>query len=582
MNYCLINGHKAYPAFGSNIKVTRENPLIKDRDAQTMEIEFPLAIAQNRAVFGSVDRIDVSKHTAGFESCALYSGNVLVIQGKGTVTTFSDTSVKMQIVSGMRTTEYSEDWEKVYIDRIDAYDTVNMDLSGRIYDGYVGWVYELPPVYDESNDRVLNCKNYTYEAATDSYVVDSVSSVPYMQPYLRYVVKKVLAYVGYTLGTCFLDEEPWNRVLIYNSRFSLGVRGALPHWSVKTFLSEFKKLFNCSFVFNDTDKTVTIQRLTDTLETACYECSDEFSSDYDEDGLEYIGSSNIAYSLSDSEENTYADMTEENLTKYAIEEFSSLKEATAAADSMSLKEKRTTVFRVTDDTESDRWYYCKTFTGSDGTTSYSLAPFGWYMHLRREEGSDNTVELLMVPCADHYTEFEFKFVCRLGGTVREKIGFSMPSSTDSSSSDIMEDDYVSVEDCLEQGEDPASDEEDARMELYFRTGNEHSFDFGGKSNTMGDDIKGTTKYMAARSWYGKGSFRFEGGLGEHNIGEFHSGSKMIENREQIVIKFLADSLPDPKKIFIFRNKRFLCDKVEMSITDSGVEKLMTGYFYELF
>ena len=71
MNYCIINGYRIYPSLGNSIKVTKENSLIKDRDAQTMEIEFPLSIFANRKFFGSLNRIDVMKRAVEYKDCIL-------------------------------------------------------------------------------------------------------------------------------------------------------------------------------------------------------------------------------------------------------------------------------------------------------------------------------------------------------------------------------------------------------------------------------------------------------------------------------------------------------------------------------
>ena len=68
MNYCIINGQKIFPALGQNIKVTKENPYIKDRDSQTMEIEFPLSIYNNRKFFGNLNRIEVVKKSAEYSN----------------------------------------------------------------------------------------------------------------------------------------------------------------------------------------------------------------------------------------------------------------------------------------------------------------------------------------------------------------------------------------------------------------------------------------------------------------------------------------------------------------------------------
>ena len=35
---------------------------------------------------------------------------------------------------------------------------------------------------------------------------------------------------------------------------------ALPHWKIQTFLEEFRKLFNATYVFDETGKTVKIVR----------------------------------------------------------------------------------------------------------------------------------------------------------------------------------------------------------------------------------------------------------------------------------------------------------------------------------
>lgn len=573
MNYCIIQGRKAYPTFGSNIKVTKENPLIKDRDAQTMEIEFPLSIDENRSVFGSVNRIDVAKHVVRFADCALYSGNIMVIKGRGTVTSFNEKSVKMQIVSGMRTTEYNENWDKIYIDKINLWpDFMGVNSSTMIYNIGEGWAYELPPVYDETNEKVLNNKYFQYNGLGDGWTDPFYKNIC-IQPYLCFVLRRVLLYVGYALETCFMDREPWSKILIYNNRYALAFQNALPHWSVKTFLTEFKRLFNVSFVLNEVDKTVSLRQLEDASETITYECLDEFTTDYDEDGLEYIGASNLAYNLSDSTENKYADISEDVLTKFTIREYSTRKEASAAALKMTEKEMMTSVFHLTSETEKDKWYYGRTFTAADGSVSRSLMSFAWYMHMRLDKGNDNTVQLNMVPCADQLVEFKIAF--RIAGELEASAtaAFSMPSSTnDAETTDALDyDEYVSVEDYIENGNEPAEQEEAERMELYFIKDN-FDIDTGIKNKKV--------TFKAAGSWYAKGSFRFDGGRGAENIGQFHSKIKMIENREQIVIKFISDTVPDPKKIFVFRNKRFICDKVELQLTDTGIDRLMTGYFYE--
>jgi hypothetical protein len=44
---------------------------------------------------------------------------------------------------------------------------------------------------------------------------------------------------------------------------------------------------------------------------------------------------------------------------------------------------------------------------------------------------------------------------------------------------------------------------------------------------------------------------------------------------------MAEFMPDPTDVFIIRNKRYGCEKIEANITADGFDRLMTGYFYEM-
>lgn len=200
------------------------------------------------------------------------------------------------------------------------------------------------------------------------------------------------------------------------------------------------------------------------------------------------------------------------------------------------------------------------------------------MHLRRDD-SDNNVTLNMVPAAMRHVEFEIRlyYVPHLYlPDYSEKIAFSMPSSTNDSEYTENEafEEYVSVESCLENGNEPAKKDEAERMELYFNTGVPDLFYYN-------KYFEKTVRYLRCHNDYEGGSFRFEGGRADKSIGQFHGKNKLIENKEQVVVKFLSDDVPDPKKVFVFRNKKFLCDKIEFEVNDKGIGKLMTGYFYEM-
>ena len=67
----------------------------------------------------------------------------------------------------------------------------------------------------------------------------------------------------------------------------------------------------------------------------------------------------------------------------------------------------------------------------------------------------------------------------------------------------------------------------------------------------------------------------------HYIGQFHSKVVSIDSHNLISVRFPSDRVPDPKDIFVFDNKLFLCSKLEVSVNDNGVEPLIKGFFYEI-
>ena len=126
---------------------------------------------------------------------------------------------------------------------------IDSELIGKTYIGQEdehGPMCAFNPTWDETNDIVANRIVILNDTA---YLWR-----PAVQPYLMYVLRKVLAYEGFSVRRNDLDIEPWNRLVICSARQGTDIRLALPHWSVYTFIEEVRKLFNASFIFNDQRK----------------------------------------------------------------------------------------------------------------------------------------------------------------------------------------------------------------------------------------------------------------------------------------------------------------------------------------
>lgn len=55
----------------------------------------------------------------------------------------------------------------------------------------------------------------------------------------------------------------------------------------------------------------------------------------------------------------------------------------------------------------------------------------------------------------------------------------------------------------------------------------------------------------------------------------------MDERKLYRISFLSDSLPDPKAEYIIRGKRYICRKMQVTFSSSGMSQLVKGEFYRL-
>ena len=141
--------------------------------------------------------------------------------------------------------------------------------------------------------------------------------------------------------------------------------------------------------------------------------------------------------------------------------------------------------------------------------------------------------------------------------------------------------YGTVQQALEEGETTNEERSETdRMEVFFLGSSGKSFTALdttvrlatiGTDNTIDEDFTDRVSFALWR----------KPSLVSH-IGQLHSANAHIDGKNQRCIKFLCDDIPDPTRIFIFHNKRYVCEKIEIQITEKGIDQVKTGYFYEIF
>ena len=619
---CIINGHRAYPISTSSIKVTYANQYVTDDGEYTYDITFPMDILANREIFKNVSRFEVAKNIAKYDDCKLYVDSRIIMSGVGTILSVNQNEVKVQIVGGKSRIKFNEKMTKHYIDE--------MDLGIADKPGYTvdkGWsqgfknlqkindIYRLDddkskflgvegkwcfvPVRDETNDMIANFVGVDKTKQFIGYNAPFIMNLA-VQPNLMHIFRKVVEYEGYTLKRNDFDCKPWNLLYIASAYKTRELRKALPHWSSYTFIEEFRKLFNATIVFDDILKTCSVINASEltTTDSIKIEPMDEYTTDYDEDGsISTSSTANLEYNLGGAaNRGSYEVISKkvfENFENFHSEEISLDNQFVSTTLLWSEKKKRQTII----ENFGDYYIYVE---DENGKKSWKLA--GVWSPLIRDKSSEDYVDLNISPAAQVVEDINFKTGLLEDKYYEKRCLLSIPNDKepDSKESDVDDDGFshTSVQDAIDDEStlDKSEDDQECMNIFFILPGrvqiggpNQTSLSWVGNKSRWPQFL---TDYRINADYKYSGiadifydfyslSLRKKREIGTTCLGSLHDNGLRIDNKNCMEIKFKSDEIPDPSKIYIIRNKKFVCAKIEMEVKDDAIEPIYTGYFYML-
>lgn len=619
---CIINGHKAYPISTSSIKVTYANQYVTDDGEYTYDITFPMNILENRVIFKNVSRLEVKKNVAKYDDCKLFCNSQLIMSGVGTILSVNEKEIKLQIVGGKSRIKFNDRMTKHYIDEI-PFGTA--DKPG--YNVEKGWsqgikdlqkikdIYRLDedksqflgvegkwcfvPVRDETNDMIANFVGVDRTKQFIGYNAPYIMNLA-VQPNLMHIFRKVVEYEGYTLKRNDFDCKPWNLLYIASAYKTREICKALPHWSSYTFIEEFRKLFNATIVFDDILKTCSVINASEltTADSIEVEPMDDYTTDYDEDGsFSTSSTANLEYNLGNSaNRDNYEVITKKVFDNFEIVHSKELmganKQFASTTLSWSEKQKRQTII------ENFGSYYVYMVDENDNK---SWKPAGIWSPLIRDSSSDDFVDLNISPAAQVVENINFKSGLMEDKYYERRCLLSIPNDKESDSKEYDVDDdgysYTSVQDALddESALDNSEDEQECMNIFFILPGRVQSTDGSTtKLSWVGEKSRWPqflTDYRINEGFrlgiahfedsYFSLSLCMKSEFGTTSLGTLHANGLKIDNKNCMEVKFKSDDIPDPSKIYIIRNKRFVCEKIEMEVKDDAIEPVYTGYFYML-
>lgn len=624
---CIINDHRAYPISTSSIKVTYANQYVTDDGEYTYDITFPMNILENRVIFKNVSRLEVKKNIAKYDDCKLYCNSQLIMSGVGTILSVNEREIKLQIVGGKSRIKFNDRLTKHYIDEIPfgTADKPGYTVDKGLSQGWKGFqkindIYRLDddkskflgvegkwcfvPVRDETNDMIANFVGVDKTKGFIGYNAPFIMNLA-VQPNLMYIFRKVVEYEGYTLKRNDFDCKPWNLLYIASAYKTRELRRALPHWSSYTFIEEFRKLFNATIVFDDIQKTCSVIKKSEltTADSVAIEPLAEYTTDYDEDGsFSTSSTANLEYNLGDSANRDNYEV----ISKKVFENFE-IVHSTATWDpqnqfqgttqSWSEKQKRQTII------ECNGSYYI--YVENEGSKTWQLA--GVWSPLIRDSSSDDYVELNISPAAQVVEDINFKTAFWEDNYYEKRCLLSIPNDKEPDSKECDVDDdgfsYTSVQDAIDDESTLDKSEDDQEcMNIFFiipgEVQDDNKFSWV-RAKSRWPKFK--TDYRINKEYCGS----TEGGFGGNGGGTFkekypyslsictkstndvvtlgclHDNALRIDNKNCMEVKFQSDEIPDPSKIYIIRNKKYVCEKIEMEVKDDAIEPVYTGYFYML-
>jgi hypothetical protein len=608
--------------------VTYANQYVTDDGEYTYDITFPMNILENRVIFKNVSRLEVKKNIAKYDDCKLFCNSQLIMSGVGTILSVNEKEIKLQIVGGKSRIKFNDRLTKHYIDEI-PFGTA--DKPGYTVDkGWSqGWkglqkikdIYRLDddkskflgvegkwcfvPIRDETNDMIANFVGVDKTKVFIGYNAPFIVN-PAVQPNLMYIFRKVVEYEGYTLKRNDFDCKPWNLLYIASAYKTRELRRALPHWSSYTFIEEFRKLFNATIVFDDIQKTCSVIKKSEltTADSVAIEPLDEYTTDYDEDGsFSTSSTANLEYNLGDSANRDNYEV----ISKKVFENFEIVhsteprypqNQFQGTTQSWSKRQKRQTII------EYNGSYYIYV-ENEDGSRTWQLA--GVWSPLIRDSSSDDYVDLNISPAAQVVEDINFKTAIIGEDNYYEKrclLSIPNDKEPDSKECDVDDDgyNYTSVQDAIDDESTLDKSEDDQEcMNIFFiipgEVQDDNKFSWV-RAKSRWPKFK--TDYRINKEYCGSavGGFGGNGGgtikekypyslsictksTNDVTLGCLHDNGLRIDNKNCMEIKFKSDEIPDPSKIYIIRNKKYVCEKIEMEVKDDAIEPVYTGYFYML-
>lgn len=575
---------------GSSIEYISENRMFSGSDGYTLTITFPLkGCRQNIDVFGHINRDDVIARKVVFK-CEIRDRRFVKV-GSITITEISNDEVKAQFLEGRSEQNFDKTFDKVYINEL----TLGYpDITSPDY--ILPWQAWSPNFRDNESvalpwwndsDNGLSHNFAEYRNGAYSWT-DSVKHLTW-QPYLLFITKKICEAVGYSFDFSVWEEsEELKYILVCNTLPEAwdinDYARALPHWTVSEFFEKLELFLGGEFDIDHRAKHFSFGFTEDILSAIppvrIDRIVDEHTVevDIDEEKCEYQEAKNLVYKDCDNDMWKFysCDWFIRQMQEYTVtySHLSDLIEANKWLASWNGSTARgTNINKLLYAEDIDMYFIIRTVGRSDnGKDSFGNQRYIYKCILQPV----NVFGGRIVDDSEDADELEIEFSPVKIDHTEEKYGYCMFLSFDGYNEDDSSD-GSSIKGTPTQAMLMAGEKE--RKAEYFDTIYVGYWD-GGMQPGGKLPYPYVSDVVIRDDWSGYFRPHFSFRLND-KYSERRKILHRINKEKKANFKFISDVLPDPRAVFFIKGKRYLCEKITVTFTESGMSQLLKGVFYQL-
>lgn len=604
-----INNQLAALKQGTSFEYVSENRLFSGSDGYSLTITFPLKdCPQNQKIFGHINRADVSAGKVIFD-CEIRDKSFYRF-GCITITEINESEVKTQFLDGRSEQNFDMTFDKVYINELNLGAPSITSKSGitpsnAFYVGYHPTEVCLPWVNNGSGNiqNSVDC-----DPDTGAYSWTSTTKGLSWQLYLIEATRRICEAIGYTCDlTAWAEKEEYNYLLICNTLPYMWYKPeyalALPHWTVEEYFEKLELFLGCEFDFDHRTKNITFRFSRDVLEgikpVKLDNIIDEHSTEVKVEDVqcEYTEAKNLVYKDCDHRLwKYYSCQWFIDSRVYSVKKYDTMAELLAASKGFATwngnSYRGSNLNNLLYAADVDTYFIIRTISRKDtGQRTWDGKLIVWEYTCKLQPL--NLFGGRIVDDAEDAPQQEIEFVPAWIDYADDTYGWALYlplSSTDgentvgSNRGDFNWDDWYNERNTTfaQTGPDQSlsAGEKEKKAEYYDR------IYIGWWDGAMDSNQRGKLPHpyveniIVNSDWsnYRRGHFNLR--LND-NISRRSLRTYNIDPKKKFTFKWLSDTIPNVRSLFIIRGKRYVCEKITATFTENGMSQLLKGSFFEV-